>query len=234
MITKKITSYLICFLLVQTIFMAAITTQTANAQLNDNDCGETFEFEGGANLVLYNVVGNIRVFGAPTQQYPPLPEEEPNDEIPSIRPQLTAIAVDETESEINENTAWNIIVVGRGTFSRGIVGLPYFGSTPEDVEMWQIDLLRGDVNADGKVNCKDTYLIRKAMYSSRWARNRCLRAKWNPACDLNKDGKITWTDMRIAYRNYGKTAQWEPLENVWSDGIMIYGTTDHFSIFRGR
>ena len=227
--TKKLTSFLICFLLVQTIFMAAISTQTVNANGDDQECGEFFEFDGGATLVLSGVVGNIRVFGAPTQQYPPLP---PNDEIPSTHPQLTAIAVDETDSEIDENTAWNIIV--RGKFSTGIVGLPYFGSTPGYVEMWQIDLIRGDVNADGKVNCKDIYLIRKALRSSLWSRNRYLRARYNPACDLNKDGKVTWIDIFIAYKNYGKTAQWEQLVNVWYANGMIYGETDHFSIFRGR
>ncbi len=84
----------------------------------------------------------------------------------------------------------------------------------------------GDVNHDGKVNWIDLWLITKALGSSPGS------PRWNPACDLNGDGKINIQDLNIAFQNLGKTSYWTELAASFdTTNKIIYGATDHFSLF---
>lgn len=168
----------------------------------------------------------MRVYDRITYNYPPLPPpEDPRSDNECVG--ITAVSLAQATPVVEP--AWDIRVRG-GVFNYAIVGLPGEGLT----EMWQIDLIRGDVNADGEVNCRDFRIIKRALWSSRRSRSKWRRARWNPACDLNRDGRVTLRDLRIAFCNYGKVAEWEPLEIVEVTDTLIFGRTDHFSIFRGR
>jgi len=224
--SKKIVSSMMVFLITLSIFVAAINVQTANA--NGNDCGdEVFRFDGDAILILSGVSGNLEVTGEITYNYPPLPPPPlPPRDVEGQK--LTATASESTTPTIEP--AWDIRVIGEGGFEGAIVGLPGTGLT----QMFRIDLILGDVNSDGVVNCRDIRLIFRAWRSSPNSRSRRLRNRWNPDCDLNGDNRVNWRDLRLAIRNLGESAQWEPLEIVEITDTMIYARTDHFSIFRGR
>lgn len=217
---KKIIRSVIVLLLALTLVAVA-----AKGQIVDEEV--TFQFEGGATLTLHGVVGEVTATGVPTYNYPPLP---PLDEIPlpEIQSQITAFTADET----SEDPAWDIRVTG--SFEYGRVGLPWT-ETPIG-ELWQIDIVIGDVNYDGIVDCKDIRMILRAFGSSPDSRICFLQKRWNSVCDLNEDGKVNFRDLCIAFSNYGETAEWEPLDNIYVDyGLqMIFGDTDNFSIFRGR
>ena len=212
---KKIVESLIVFLLALSVITVGINGQIVPEE------EVTFEFDGGATLTLYGVVGE------PTYNYPSLPPLDENP-LPNIQDQLTISAVEEMQGD----PAWDIRVTG--DFESGRVGLPW--TTTPVGELWQIDLVIGDVNYDGTVDCKDIRIIISAFGSSPESRIRILRDRWNPDCDLNNDCKVNLRDLCIAFSNYGKKAEWEPVENVFVDYDLhlIFGDTDHFSIFRGR
>jgi hypothetical protein len=115
------------------------------------------------------------------------------------------------------------------------VGLYYDDLTPTPTQIWEIDvdnygqLVLGDVNKDGKVNCVDLLLVTKALGSSP---NSC---RWNQCCDLNHDGKINLQDLCIVSQNLGRTAYWIDItKNVDSANHIVWGVTDHFSLFGVR
>jgi len=106
------------------------------------------------------------------------------------------------------------------------------GLDPErelSLRLLQVDIVPGDVNLDGVVNWKDLWIILIAMCS--YPGN----PRWNPSCDLNHDNKIDLKDLFIALRNYGKTSRWTDI-TTYVDTVshVIYGRTDHFSIFGVR
>jgi len=223
-LAKKIVKSAIVFLLALSVTTVAINGQIVKACVDE---GVTFEFDGGATLTLYGVAGEVSATGVPTYNYPPLP---PIDEIPrdNIQGQLAASALE----GMSEDPAWDIRVIG--DFEYGTVGLPW--TTTPIGEMWQIDLILGDVNFDGTVDCKDVKILTRAYGSSQYSRIRYLRVRYNPNCDLNNDHKVNLRDLCILLKHFGQTAEWQPLENVIFDetNLMIYGDTDHFSIFRCR
>ena len=59
--------------------------------------------------------------------------------------------------------------------------------------------LLGDINRDGAIDWSD-FMPLMAAYGSVPG-----DANWNPACDLNKDGKIDVFDIATCARNYGTT-----------------------------
>jgi hypothetical protein len=77
----------------------------------------------------------------------------------------------------------------------------YYGNGPVPTQIWQIDIIPADVNANGKVNCLDIRIILRALGSSPDSR------RWNPYCDLNGDNKINLKDLRIATRYLGQRAR---------------------------
>ena len=212
---------MMCFLITLSIFVAAINVQTANAQCEEP---EIIPLEGGATLQLIGAFGSLEVTGVITYNYPPLPP--PCSDVEGQI--LTAASGVSTTPTVEP--AWDIRVTGEGGFLNAIVGLPGVGLT----QMYQIDLILGDVNSDGAVDCKDVRIIFRAWGSSPDSSRRWLRSRWNPNCDLNGDNKVNLRDLCIALRNLGESAEWEPLEIVEITDTMIFGETDHFSIFRGR
>jgi hypothetical protein len=119
---------------------------------------------------------------------------------------------------------WDITTTA--TFSGKVtVGISYADlDTP--TRMLQTDIVPGDVNHDGVVNCKDLALILKAMCSSPGD------PRWNPNCDLNHNNKIDIKDLLRALGNFGKTSQWRDI-TTYVDTVnqIVYGSTDHFSYF---
>jgi Ca2+-binding EF-hand superfamily protein len=58
----------------------------------------------------------------------------------------------------------------------------------------------GDVNGDGIICKKDLEIMQAAFGSTPESPN------WNPACDLNGDGKVDMIDISTAARNYGEVS----------------------------
>jgi hypothetical protein len=58
----------------------------------------------------------------------------------------------------------------------------------------------GDVNGDGIICKKDLEIMQVAYGSTPGSPN------WNPACDLDGNGKIDALDISTAARNYGKVS----------------------------
>jgi hypothetical protein len=159
-----------------------------------------------------------------TSNYPPPPPP------PSPGPEVAATTT-ATASSSNPpflGPVWDIKVTAKFTGSV-TVGIDYgtTGSAPS--HMYQTDIIPGDVNFDGKVNLVDLCIIIKALGSSPRS------PKWNPNCDLNGDHKVDLRDLCIATRNFGKTSSWKDITDyVDFDHHIIYGITDHFSIFGVR
>lgn len=144
-----------------------------------------------------------------TTRYPPLP---PMEEEPMMT--TTSITI-----------VWDITVTA--TFlGKVTVGIDYGESGPVPTRMLQTDIVLGDVNADGKVNCLDLCIIIKALGSCP------SHPRWNPYCDLNGDNKITLKDLCIAVQHFGQTSVWTDITTyIDTENHIIYGETYHFSIF---
>jgi hypothetical protein len=140
---RNMAKSILVFLLALSVITVAINGQIVKACTDE---GVTFEFDGGAKLTLYGVVGEVHATGVPTYNYPPLPPLDEN-RLPDIQGQLGASTLEETQGDL----AWDIRVTG--DFQYGTVGLPLTETAIG--ELWQIDLIRGDVNYDGTVDCKD-------------------------------------------------------------------------------
>ena len=124
---------------------------------------------------------------------------------------------------------WDIKVTAKFT-GNVIVGIDYAGSGSVPTHMYQTDFIRGDVNFDGKVNLADLCIITRALNSNPGS------PRWNPNCDLNGDHKINLVDLCAAIKNFGKTSAWIDITitNYVDSQHIIYGITDHFSIFGVR
>ena len=128
---------------------------------------------------------------------------------------------------------WNVSVTAR-FIGQVKVGLDYGDLYDTPTQIWQTDgddsgHVLGDVNKDGKVNCADLLLVIKALGSSPSS------SRWNQCYDLNHDGKINLQDLCIVSQNLGKTAYWIDItKNVPSANHIVWGVTDHFSLFGVR
>ena len=97
----------------------------------------------------------------------------------------------------------------------------------------------GDVNGDGVVNGQDVSIVANANPSAPSDPN------WNPFLDLTGDGLIDDEDVNLVNDHIGDNlddASWYLLDGIGEDGQirvdtdlnLVFGFTDHFSIFRGR
>jgi len=57
----------------------------------------------------------------------------------------------------------------------------------------------GDVNADGKVDIKDIFIIARAFGSDTG------HPRYNPNGDINGDGRVDIIDIFTAAKNFGRT-----------------------------
>jgi hypothetical protein len=106
------------------------------------------------------------------------------------------------------------------------VRIDYGETASIPTQLLQTDIIPGDVNADGKVNLLDLWIIIKALGSYPG------HPRWNPYCDLNGDNKVNLKDLCIAIQHFGQVSVWTNIK-TWVDyeNHIIYGETDHFSIF---
>ena len=119
------------------------------------------------------------------------------------------------------------------------------GIDEEDLRIWTVDFI-GDVTGDGVVNGQDVSTVGNANPSAPGDPD------WDPFLDLNGDGFIDDKDVNIVNDHIGESLADIP-ESDWilllHSGIfdaegnevfvdtelnLIFGVTDHFSIFRGR
>jgi hypothetical protein len=156
-----------------------------------------------------------------TSNYPPPPP------LPSPGPGLAATTT-ATASSSNPSflgPVWDIRVTAKFT-GTVTVGIDYGATGSVPSHMYQTDIIPGDINFDGKVSLADLCIITKALGSYPGS------PRWNPSCDLNGDHKISQADLCIALRNFGKTSTWTDItDHVDYAEHIIYGITDHFSIF---
>jgi hypothetical protein len=111
-----------------------------------------------------------------------------------------------------------------------VVGLPYAEGLRYEqcLSMWHYEGgLVGDVNRDGKVDCRDICLIKLALGTRPGMR------RWNPSCDLNGDRRVNSCDLCIALRNYGGTTRtWVDVTSyVDTVNNIVYGITASFPPF---
>jgi hypothetical protein len=94
-----------------------------------------------------------------------------------------------------------------------------------NLTMMQYTPIPGNVVAPfGTVDMGDVVTILRAFGSTPGTPN------WNPACDLENNGKIDMGDVVIALENFGKTATWINITlYVDTTNNVIYGNTTHFS-----
>jgi len=159
-----------------------------------------------------------------TSQYPPAPPPSPPPSIVSSQPTASSSTSDPGFVE-----AWDITVTG--TFSGNVLVEIHPTNNVPVSEMWQTDIVPGDVNHDGKVNLCDLVTITVALGSTPGSH------RWNPNCDLNHDGKVNLQDLSIAIHNLGKTSTWTDITYASgqdSIGYYVIGVTNHFSVFGVR
>jgi hypothetical protein len=171
-------------------------------------------------LVFDNVTSGGYATATATSSYPAPP--------PSPGPSVAASTSMSTAQASSDSPfigpVWDIKTTAK--FSGQVTVAIVFPATAYPTQMLQTDIVPGDVNRDGVVNCKDLLLILKALFATPGS------PRWNPNCDINQDGKINLLDLLIALKNFGKTSQWTDItwgEIDWTNHI-IYGRTDHFSL----
>lgn len=98
------------------------------------------------------------------------------------------------------------------------------GVDPYDLTLWRTEVVLGDVNLDGIVDATDLSIIANANPQDPAYSN----------LDLNNDGVVDNEDVTIASHNLGLESVWEQLESwviVDNDLVIIYGVTEHLSVF---
>jgi hypothetical protein len=122
------------------------------------------------------------------------------------------------------------IKVTAGFSGNVTVSLSFYGSSmttqqKSNLTMMQYTPIPGDVAAPfGVVDMADVVTVLKAFGSTPGKPN------WNPACDINQDGKVDMTDVVVVLENFGKTANWTNIITyVDTTNNIIYGNTTHFS-----
>jgi len=113
----------------------------------------------------------------------------------------------------------------------------------KNLRLWATDhIIEGDVNFDGIVDHKDIQSIKQAI--KRWKDNPIDTNVvnnghgngWNPYTDINCDGYVDDFDLGLAKGNLDEApSPWFDITTgIDTDLNMLYGDTEHFSIFRGR
>jgi len=118
----------------------------------------------------------------------------------------TSIAT-QTVTLTSENSAtitftWNTAGFAKGKYTISAYAWPVQGETDKTDNTYtdgtiQVTI-KGDVNADGKVDLRDLVMVAKA-YGTKPGQPR-----WNPNADINSDGKVDLHDLVTVIINYGK------------------------------
>jgi hypothetical protein len=232
--TKKIVTLFVLCLMLLSLFSMAFSVQPAKGQSETSvpiPAGRNVTVEmNGVHLQFDFVITPGSLMATQTFNYPGSdygPEFGPSAVtlVPTVVPPILPTGFVKV---------WDVQVTAR-FIGHVKVGLFYNDLNPAYMQVWQTDvidygkLVVGDVNKDGKVNCADILLVIKALGSSPSS------YKWNQCCDLNHDGKINLQDLCIVSQNLGKTAYWIDItKNVDTAHHIVWGVTDHFSIFGVR
>ena len=117
------------------------------------------------------------------------------------------------------------------TFSGAVmVSVPY-GLLPasrieNELTLWHCEgPIVGDVDSDGEVELEDLQAIKAAMGT------RPGSQRWNPACDLNSDGKVNRRDLLSAQENLGLTSWVDITTGVDTENNIVFGVTSSFPPF---
>lgn len=221
--TKKIvTLFMLCIIMLGA-FTLALSLQLVKASETDPGYigqGKNISVNRGGIHLIFDDVTTAGYLLPPTiiTQYPPPPtSSSPTPGIGSV----AAASLSTTSGFFR--VVWDVKVTAK--FSGNVrIGISYTGSAP--TQLWQTDLVTGDVNHDGNVNLCDLCIIFKAIGSSPGS------YKWNQNCDLNGDNKIDVKDLCIAIQHFGQTSVWTDITyGVDSTNNIIWGVTDHFSLF---
>jgi hypothetical protein len=209
---KRISSGIMLCLILFSVFAVAASIQTAKA------CEEprpvVIIVNDHVQLIFPSGTEGVSATATETERYPPLPQDTSEE-----------VLSDTLSADGFIGPVWDIRVTG--TFSGTVTVRIDYGETElTPTALLQTDIVLGDVNADGKVNLCDLLIILKALGSSPG------KSRWNPYCDLNCDNKITLADFCIAFHNLGHVSVWTSITTyVDVENHVIYGETDHFSIF---
>ena len=69
----------------------------------------------------------------------------------------------------------------------------------EDIDLGEIELLAGDMNADEKINMQDLRVFLQNF-------NKTGEKIEEPLTDVNADSKVNMQDLRVFLQNFNKTA----------------------------
>ena len=137
-------------------------------------------------------------------------------------------------NQVSLTLNWNTKSAKPGNYTISVQASPVPGETDTANNGFtdgvvKIKPIPSDVNADGKVNWLDVCIITKALGSIPGS------PRWNPYCDLNGDNKINLKDLCIALQHFGQRSVWTDItKGIDEEHHIIFGETDHFSIFGGR
>ena len=135
---------------------------------------------------------------------------------------------------------WSITVQVDELGDQTIVALRYDPSkvpgSEEDLRLYRCDsefaelYYQSDVNDDGVVNGQDDKIIANIVKHPKF-----WDPEENPEYDLDGDGFVTEADLHIVNSMKNLDLNWVDITlYVDIENNIIYGVTDHFSIFRGR
>ncbi|MGA3291107.1 MAG: dockerin type I repeat-containing protein [Candidatus Bathyarchaeia archaeon] len=226
---KKIAAELILVLMLLSLLVIPFNVQPVRASTENpgyiTTGADITVSVGVVTLTFADVTASGQLSVAVAPWYPPPPSPPPSD--PPSAGTATASVASAGPPFLG---VWDVTVTAKFTGSVTI-GIHYGSLGGIPFHIFQSDPVLGDVNFDGKVNLADLVTIAKALGSTPGT------PRWNPYCDLNGDGKVNLQDLCIALHNFGKTGNptWTDITyNVDYPNEIIYGTTDHFSLFGVR
>lgn len=104
--------------------------------------------------------------------------------------------------------AWNASGYGKGNCTLSAYAEPVLGETEIEDNTYGDGIVTitmvGDINADGKVDVKDVYMVAKAYGSAEPPEPSPSGHPWDPVCDINNDGNIDVKDYYIVCKHYGE------------------------------
>lgn len=142
---------------------------------------------------------------------------------------------------IGDVVVWDITVAVIDLGDQTIIAFRYDPSqvigSEEDLRMYRSDsedaalYYQCDLNDDGVVNGQDNKIIANAV-----KRSKFWDPEKNPEYDLNNDNAVTEEDVHIVNSMKNVELTWIDITFGPVDTVnnIIYGLTDHFSIFRAR
>jgi hypothetical protein len=131
---------------------------------------------------------------------------------------------------------WSIRINVEIGETKSVLVMLLMSEEPTDLE--RADIVWCDFDGDGKITGQDVSVVAEANPSAPGD------PAWNPLLDLTGDGKIDDMDVNLVNDYCGQKIDladpslWESIFDGYIDlhngYYLVYGSTDHFSIFRAR